>query len=1192
MSKRNKNRPIYKKTTQLSNPYSTGGGGPHFENRVQASFIVLMLTGGFVPCLPTWPISKIKLQGKYQNFDTDDLIVYAKQPISNNKAKLIAQIKHKVTFTKKNTELSEVIQAAWNDFNNKDIFTEGTDIIALITGPLSTTDTDDVRNLLRQAEHAEDGPDFLKRINLAKFTSKKQRTKLEVFQYHLKNANNGTDITNDQLWRFLNSFRLLIYDLDIRGVTLSLLHSLIGQYSQENVMGLWAQFYERVGWENENAGVITVDSLPEELRSAFQRRTVETLPADFARKPPVQVTTDWSRINYASELAIVGLLGSWDEKSDADKVIAGQLANNDFADWIPKIREILQIPESPLTLKNGKWSINGRLDLWQIIGTRLFDEQLDRFKQCAVTVLKEHDPKFELPPGERYAASIHGKVSLYSASLKKGIAESLALLGSHPQALNHCSIDKAENVVALTVREIFEEADWVLWGSLNGVLPLLAEAAPSQFLNAVEATLQRKPCPFTELFAQEGNGITGGNYMTGLLWALETLAWNEEYLTRATVILGELAVLDTGGRWANRPVNSLTTIYLPWYPQTTASVEKRKVAIRTLQKELPDITWRLLLSLLPNQHQTSTGSHKPVWRWTIPEKQSKGVTQKEYWDQVSFYSEMAVNAAKDDLSRLTEMVEDLNDLPQPALDNFLEHLESEELNSKPEEVRLPLWSKLVDFVTKHKKYSDEKWALSSDLVERISKITESLAPQSSMNLHRRLFTNRVSDLFEANGNWEEQQKKLIERRQNAVREILTSHGLGALIEFIENVEAPWYVGLSLGFVAEDKTDSAILPKLLNSVNNNLAQFTSGYVLGRYQNQGWTWVDQTNTSDWSAKQIGQFLINLPFTHETWERAKQLLADHAAVYWSKVAVNPYEAEGSLEEAIDRLMEYNRSNAALSCLYSMLHNKQPLNQSRTVKALLAAVSSNEPPYTMDVYHIVEIIKILQNDPETNPDDLFRVEWAYLSILDRDRGSSPKLLERRLASDPEFFCEVIRLIYLSKNESRTKRELTEDQTAIATNAFRLLRKWQTPPGLQSDGSFLADQFNKWLDSVKKACSESGLLEVALSHLGNVLIHCPQDPEGLWINSTVAEAINAKDAEDIRRGFRLEIFNSRGVHWVDPTGTPEKELAVKYRQQAEEVEAHGYQRLAVTLRDLADSYEREADRIIDEHKARKENEA
>jgi len=292
-------------------------------------------------------------------------------------------------------------------------------------------------------------------------------------------------------------------------------------------------------------------------------------------------------------------------------VIASKLAKEDFNKWIPKIREILQQQGSPVSLRNGIWSITERKELWQSVGQRLFDDHLDIFKECVVTVLSERDPRFELPPEERYAASIQGKVLKHSQYLREGLSESLALLGNFPTALSNCSADKPETIALLSVRDIFNTSDWVLWGSLNNLLPLLAEASPNEFLSAVETALKQNPCPFNKLFAEEGEGIFGENYLTGLLWALETLAWDEQYLMRVTVVLGELASNDPGGRWSNRPSNSLTTIFLSWFPQTMASIEKRKVAIQTLPRENPEAAWKLLLSLLPNPHQYSLGSSKP-----------------------------------------------------------------------------------------------------------------------------------------------------------------------------------------------------------------------------------------------------------------------------------------------------------------------------------------------------------------------------------------------------------------------------------------------------------------------------------------------------------------------------------------------------------------------------------------------------
>jgi hypothetical protein len=1168
---------------QISNPSSTGGLGIHFENRVQASFVVLMLTGGFAPCLPTWPIYKIKLQGKYQNFDIDDLIIYTKQPGGDRQAKLLGQIKHSISLTKGNKEFGEVIQAAWRDFNNKEIFNEGTDAIALITGPLSATDTDDTRALLRQAKHSEDVGDFIKRVELAKFTSNKQREKLDVFRTHLKAANQNNDLTDDQLWRFLKSFHLLIYDLDIKGVTLSLLHSLIGQYSEDNVQSIWAQIMEIVQWESENAGFITIDSIPDNIRSAFQRSVIRTIPDNLV-KTPFSVNPDWNQHEYASKLVFANLLGSWNENSGADIDIVSYLTREEYSNWISKVRDIVLHPESPIVLKNGVWNVTKREESWQELGPRIFDDHLDIFKQCAVDVLTERDPKFDLPPGERFAASIYRKVPKYSHALRKGIAETLALLGSRPSALPNCSLNKPETIAILAIREIFENADWVLWGSLNDLLPLLTEAAPNEFLNAVETALQQTPCPFDELFSQEGNGITGGNYITGLLWALETLAWDEQFLVRVSVILGELASRDPGGNWANRPINSLATIFLPWFPQTTASIEKRKVALQTLQKEVPEVGWKLLLSLLPNQRQMSTGSHKPAWRKIIPEDWNNEVTRKEYWDQISIYADMAVEMAKRDISKLKELIDHLEHLPQSSLEKGLNYLSSEDILDRPENERVDLWTGLTKLVSKHKRIVDEEWALSPDLISKIEDVAKLHTPTNPLNLHRELFSGNDFDLIDEKGNWEEQQLQLEKRRQQAIKDILYFGGMDAVLQFVKNIKSPSNVGYTLGSIGESRIDSVILPKLLETDDKHLEQFVSRYVWNRHTIQGWVWVDNLGINSWTPNQIGQFLAYLPFREETWRRAKALLGESEKEYWSKANVNLFQSTGNLEIAVDKLIEYGRPKAAIACLYKLLRDKQPLDKKLTIKALLATISSTEPLYSMDQYYIVKIIKALQDDPETNPNDLFQVELAYLPLLDRDEGASPKLLEHRLSSDPGFFCEVIRLVYRSKKENQSYKEPTEQQKAIAINAYRLFDEWRTPPGMQTDGRFSGDDFKRWLEHTKAACAESGHLEVALQHVGKVLIYCPPDPDGLWIDRAAAEALNGKDAEQMRRGFCMQLYNSRGVHWIDPTGKPERELAAKYRNQAEEVENVGYHRLAAALRDLADSYDREAERIIAEH--------
>ncbi len=331
-----------KDVAQISNPFSTGGGGDRFEKNVQAAFAVLMLAQGFSPCLPAWPIIKIKVQGKYADFNTDDFIVFVKETKGSREAKLLAQVKHNIQITKGSNLFGEVIRAAWKDYNNKYLFNEGKDkdAIALITGPINSTDIE-ARNMLDMARYSEDANDFFRKMETANFVSDTQREKLDAFREHLKNANNGTELSDDQLWKFFKSYHLLSYDLDIRaGVTHSLLHSLIGQYSPDNARLVWAGIVEEVRSANPISGTVTIESFTDEIRSAFQQRAAKTIPVALSQAQPVSAVIDWRQAPYPSELANAVLIGAWNEKNTQDTQVVSQITNENYENFIKKLRGI------------------------------------------------------------------------------------------------------------------------------------------------------------------------------------------------------------------------------------------------------------------------------------------------------------------------------------------------------------------------------------------------------------------------------------------------------------------------------------------------------------------------------------------------------------------------------------------------------------------------------------------------------------------------------------------------------------------------------------------------------------------------------------------------------------------------------------------------------------------------------------
>jgi hypothetical protein len=888
---------------------------------------------------------------------------------------------------------------------------------------------------------------------------------------------------------------------------------------------------------------------------------------------------DWATGSEAAELALATLIGRWDANLQEDRAAVEQSVGKGYGEWIRTVRPLTLRPDPPLIQRDERWKFVSRFEGWQSLGRFLFDNDLQRFEEIASRVLSQRDPKLKRPPDERWKFTQDEERRSYSNIIREGIAETLALLGSYPKALTSCSIGKPERVSILTVRNLLDSKDWQLWASLQDVLPLLAEAAPDEFLDAVENALADPNRPFQELFNQERSGISGRNYMTGLLWALETFAWHSDYLIRVTVILGELAEIDPGGNWVNRPVNSLVTILLPWFPQTCAPISKRRAAVETLIRESPNVGWKLVLKLLPSSHGVSSGTRKPAWRDFIPANYSEKVTIKDYSDQVAAYADLAVQTAATNRHQLVELIDKIPDLPATAQARLLDHLSSRPITELDVKDRTVLWEALERLITKHKKYAGAQWAMTPDSVGKVENVARRLRPDNPEFFYRRLFNQHDFELWDEKGNFEQQREKLDRKRQVAVSEILNQSGIDGLLAFAKSVSAPWQVGAALGAGGPFEVDKLLLPDQLRSEENWAKQFIAGFVWRRFWNGKWEWVDKNLNSSWTAAEKKAFLLLLPFEAETWRRAKLLLGEREAEYWLEIRANPYQAKDHLLEAAEQFLANGRPRAAIECIDLLIHDKISVSPDLVVGALKQNLKSNEPVSSLDQHATIELINWLQNNAQTKPDDLFQIEWSYLRLLDRYSGARPKHLESRLAEDPHFYCEIIRTIFRSVHEKQNPpKKATEEQKRIAQNAYHLLMEWQTPPGKGKANEFDSKKFYEWLSEVQKSTQQSGHLDIAMTQFGQVLPYAPPDPSGLWIHKSVAEALNAKSADKMRFGFTTELFNMRGVHGFT-AGRDELNLANQYRQKADDVEAAGFHRLATAVRELAVSYELDAAR-------------
>ena len=882
----------------------------------------------------------------------------------------------------------------------------------------------------------------------------------------------------------------------------------------------------------------------------------------------------------ARQLSQAGLPGQWDSANEADIEAMEKLLGKDYGEWIETLSPDALRSDSPLLQRDAKWEFVARGEAWNALGNRITDDDLDRLKQVAVTVLGERDPKFDLPKEERFAATFHGKSLKHSSFLREGLAETLALVGSRPKALSHCSFNKAETTATLVVQRLLSEASWDRWASLESLLPLLAEAAPDEFLRALETSLEDiDNCPFHEVFAQEGNDAIGdSSYISGLLWALESLAWNPDYLSRIAVVLADIASIDPGGNLLNRPANSLINIFIPWHVQTTASFEKRQAAIETVLREQPTVGWKLLLSLMPNNHGITLGCHQPIWRDYIPHDCKNDILQSEYWEQIAVFTKLAIELAKEDVEKLGELITHLPDLPKSAYESLLDYLTSDMVVELPLSERFPIWEKLQSLVRQHRRFADARWALPEEAVQKMEHAASLLVPQTSALKYQHLFSGSDSELFDENDNYDEQHKRLAKNRQDVVKTILREGDLTAALTFARNVSDPYEVGVALGVVVSKELEDEILPSQLSPETETVSRVVAGFVRARYWEHEWNWVDAVLERNWNVRQKAAFLVLLPFEEAVWNLVSAHLgAKDEALYWQDARVNPYGAGRDLTVAIEKLLEYGRPADSVLCVSRTVNDEDQFDQTLATRALLSVLDNPSTLEQLDTHQTVALITRLQKSPDADQDALYKIEWNFLPWLNQFSSGSPITLENRLASDPAFFAEVVALVFRSKNDEKKDAQLDEQEQSFAHNAYRLLTEWETCPGVLDNGLFNADVFNAWIDETRRITEETGHKEVAQIQIGHVLTHAPADPNGLWIHETVASALNGRDTESMRLGFTTELSNQRGVHSFTG-GRDERELARQNREKADALDVKRYSRFATAMRRFAQGYERDAE--------------
>lgn len=905
---------------------------------------------------------------------------------------------------------------------------------------------------------------------------------------------------------------------------------------------------------------------------------------------PTSQSPRWCTEFEMSKFIPILLVGAWDESEEVDRFVLSRLSGTTYAEVQNVANRLSQADDPPLVRVESRWRLVSPEDSWALTGSHVTSDLLKLFETIAIEALGREDESLRLSSDERIMASINGtSEGKASVLLRRAISETVAILGAGfgPTA----KFDYAQRTAAEIVHAVLHNASWVKWATLSDQLPLLAEAAPDQFLDSISADLKKNRPELARVLAdgEDEHSLMSGCKHAGLLWALEGLAWSPELLSKVCAILAGLDELDSGQKWSNRPINSLRAILLARFPQTAAGVEKRIAVLKSLRDQRPAVAWKLLFAMVSRHRSIVNLTHRPVWRDWLGEWR-EGTSSADYLKEIEAAAELIVRLVDGDPSRWIEVIDELQSLPESYRDRLIDQLRTLPLNDIDPEARQTLAELLRKTIVRHRDFSDANWSLPEESVKALEEALARFIPDEICQRHAWLFAPWI-DLQGFRGNYDKMQAQIEKLQAEAVRNILKAEGFDGILKLAEIVETPGRVGTTL---ARTKSipDDMVVPELLNSSVTSHKLLAAAYAGVRIFDAGWDFVRSLPLSNWNASDAAVFLLQAGIDPQAWKLAESLGANVERGYWQNVAAHggSHLSQQQLEYACLKLVKVDRPESAISMLLGVTFGNVVVSAHVVMDTLTAFLrwrqTNPDAELNNDTRHRIQrLFGWLQETIEFNDEEptrrLGQLEWQFLTLLD-GFGALPLTLIRRLSEEPEFFAELIALLFRSSDERESEAELSETQQRMAENGYRLLMNWTRIPGTRPDGSVNEESLLNWIETARGLCHDSGHLEVADSRIGEMLASWPQpnDEEAMWPCQEICDAIEEANSDDLDHGFQIGIYNGRGVTCRGPLdgGDLERREAAKYRRWAERCDAD-WPRTAASLRSVADGYERDAKR-------------
>ncbi len=898
-----------------------------------------------------------------------------------------------------------------------------------------------------------------------------------------------------------------------------------------------------IGINDDKARSLAVDS----MRDISILRNL----LDFTDKTPVWQTTENIRLIIPALL-----LGEWNEDWQDDRDLVKLMTAKEYDTYIEEITPLLFVDETPLIRIGKIWKIKSPYDLLKQLVVYITSSHLERFAEVVEWVLQDDDPDAEEKMNEKGLHWWQNKQA-FSGRLKEGVFQSLTLL-SIVTSRNQNNKDWVNSFIERKIKDF----NLKRYLTHRHNLQWLVEASPSSFIKFIQNDIKKGSLLLNQIMdvKHKDFSIIGTEiYYSELLFALEALAWDEQYLFDTTDILMYLCSYRNDSNYANKPINTLLSIYRFGLPQTYAPFETRLEILKSCATKHPKTISSLCVLLLkglseqvfmPNAH----------FRWRMRER-------KEAPNYIPSIPTTHVIAIVQLLLATSEFsVENIKEMVNLSFDNYLRGCRTMFLDAiskckdkiKGNEEITDCFREKINW---HLQYQESNWALSKEELVPFEKLLSEIESDDILIKNKYLFENfliKTPDYKDYDNDFLKKNKETRETRAKIIKQIIDEKGLDAVWSFAEIVKHKEGVANAIFDLYGTDIHDEIYRKYCNGYLSKT--FVNRYFFSVYSGQGESAYMSIieELSSISQKHISIILSAPGYQQTLADFASTLSKDVEKEYWEDVNIlnSPEEEYGNI---IWKLCSVKRYTDILHII-QIKNNENIIATDIKIRILHEMIANGAWDVLRNhIYEISEVLKTISLPKDnTQKSILLQMEFIMYDNLCHYMNTHEIHLMQEINKDPSLLMEIYALVF--KAEDGVEEEYPKDNTqiesklAMAQLAYRFIHNYHEVPCSSPTGEVNENALSEYFEELKRLAKQYNRTNILPIIIGRILGNFRETKD--YPSEIFCRFVEHFNDNRIDSEIRCALYNRRGMTTRSPFegGTIERhhiKTFTKYRDKA-----------------------------------------